>query len=187
MPTVYDEAFEAWRRELRWKELQLLDPNFFKGIAAHVRQLREAQRNLDQKSLKSGVLDEEMKRLQRLIRQLVSKRLEKISSASRRNQPVSVAVSEKWVLDELVSVSRHIERFENDLVQGTEPTAFPEPERGGFLVRFVKDVPAIMGVDLRTHGPFLKEDVANLPSENATGLIKQGLAVEIRTPARENG
>ncbi len=187
MPTVYDEAFESWRREHRWKELQPIDPDFFKRLAAHVRQLRTAQRNLDVKSLKAGVLEEEVRRLQRLVQQLVSRRLEKISSASRLHQPVSVGVSEKWVLDELVSVSRHVEKFENDLVHGVEPAVSPESGSGGLLVRFVKDVPAIMGVDLRAHGPFLKEDVAELPSENATSLIRQGLAVEIRTPIRENG
>ncbi len=187
MPTVYDEAFEAWRREFRWNELQPLDPDFFKRIAAHMRRLREAQRNLDAKSLKAGVLEEETKRLQHLVRQLVGRRLEKISRASHLNQLVSVGAPEKWVLDELVSVSRHVERFENDLVQGVEPRVSPEVERGVLLVRFVKDVPAIMGVDLRTHGPFLKEDVADLPPENAASLIRQGLAVEIRTTIRENG
>ena len=188
MPTIYDEAFEAWRRELRWKELQSLDPDFFKRIAAHMRQLREAQRNLDAKSLKSGVLEEEARRLQPLLRHLVSTRLEKIIRASRLNQPVSVSVAEKWVLDQLSGVSRYVERLEHDLVQGVEPQVSPEPDGGGgVLVRFVKDVPAIMGVDLRTHGPFLKEDVADLPSENAASLVRQGLAVEIRTPIRENG
>ena len=187
MPTMYEEVFEAWRRELRWKELQSLDPDFFKRTASHIRRLREAQRNLDMKSLKSGILEEEVERLEQLIREIVGRRMEKIGSASRLNRPVSIAVSEKWVLDELVSVSRHVERFENDLVQGVEPTLSPEPERRGLLVRFVKEVPAIMGVDLRTHGPFLKEDVADLPSENATSLIRQGLAVEIRTLVRENG
>jgi DNA replication factor GINS len=187
MPTVYEEAFEAWRRELYWKELQPLHPDFYKRIAAHVRQLRETRRNLDVKSLKSAVLEEEMKRLQKLIRQLVGRRFEKISSASQRNQPVSVTASEKWVLDELMSVSQHAEGFEGDLVEGVEPIPYPQPNRGAILVRFVKDVPAIMGVDLRTHGPFLKEDVANLPSENASSLIRQGLAVEIKTIPRVNG
>ncbi|TMI29275.1 DNA replication complex GINS family protein [Candidatus Bathyarchaeota archaeon] len=187
MPTIYDEAFEAWRRELRWKELQSLDPDFFKRIAAHMRQLREAQRNLDAKSLKSGVLEEEARRLQPLLRHLVSTRLEKIIRASRSNHPVSVSVAEKWILDQVNSVSRYVERLENDLVQGVGPQTSPEPDEGGVLVRFVKDVPAIMGVDLRTHGPFLKEDVADLPSENAASLIREGLAVEIRIPIRENG
>jgi len=51
------------------------------------------------------------------------------------------------------------------------------------LVRFLQDVPPIVGVDLKTYGPFRKEDVANLPKENAEALIKQGLAKAIPSPA----
>ena len=47
------------------------------------------------------------------------------------------------------------------------------------VVRFLKDVPSIVGVDLKTYGPFKSEDVASLPIENARVLIRQGLAVEV--------
>ena len=49
-------------------------------------------------------------------------------------------------------------------------------------VRFVQDVPQIIGVDLKTHGPFKAEDIASLPKENAEALIKQGLARTIPSP-----
>jgi len=51
------------------------------------------------------------------------------------------------------------------------------------VVRFVQDVPQIIGVDLKTHGPFKAEDIASLPKENAEALIKQGLAKAIPSPA----
>ena len=51
------------------------------------------------------------------------------------------------------------------------------------VVRFVQDVPQIIGVDLKTHGPFRAEDVASLPRENAEALVKQGLAKTIPSPA----
>jgi len=51
------------------------------------------------------------------------------------------------------------------------------------LVRFVQEVPQIIGVDLKTHGPFKAEDIASLPKENAEALIKQGLAKAIPSPA----
>ena len=47
------------------------------------------------------------------------------------------------------------------------------------VVRFLKDVPSIVGVDLKTYGPFKSEDVASIPIENAKVLIRQGLAVEV--------
>jgi len=53
------------------------------------------------------------------------------------------------------------------------------------LVRFLQDVPPIVGVDLKTYGPFKKEDVANLPRENAEALVKQGLAKRVGAPELE--
>ena len=47
------------------------------------------------------------------------------------------------------------------------------------VLRFVKEIPALMGSDMKTYGPFWPEDIATLPSENARILIKQGVAVEV--------
>lgn len=47
------------------------------------------------------------------------------------------------------------------------------------VVRFLDNVPEIVGVDLKIYGPYKKEDVGSLPNQNARALIKQGLAKEI--------
>jgi DNA replication factor GINS len=185
--TIYEETFDAWRKEFRSPELQNLRPDYYKDVAAHVRRLKEAQRNLDQKSLKAGLLEDEMERLQILVNQLLGKRVEKIMQASRQGLEVSVGPSEKWVLEESTSLARHLERMREDLAQGHEPPLHPEKKKGNVLVRFVKDVPSIIGMDLKARGPFQKEDLASLPWENAESLLRQGVAVEIRTPIRENG
>jgi len=44
-------------------------------------------------------------------------------------------------------------------------------------IRFIKSIPAIMGADMKSYGPFVAEDVASLPQQNAQILVKQGLAV----------
>jgi DNA replication factor GINS len=46
-------------------------------------------------------------------------------------------------------------------------------------MRLLKDVPAIVGADMKTYGPFRTEDVASLPVENAKILVRQGLAEKI--------
>jgi len=43
-------------------------------------------------------------------------------------------------------------------------------------LRFLKAVPAIIGSDMKTYGPFAVEDVASVPVENAKILAKQGFA-----------
>lgn len=44
-------------------------------------------------------------------------------------------------------------------------------------LRFTKAIPAIMGADMKSYGPFQPEDVASLPELNAKILVKQGMAV----------
>ena len=51
----------------------------------------------------------------------------------------------------------------------------PIPKRS--TIRFIKNIPAIMGADMKSYGPFVAEDVASLPPQNAQILVKQGLAV----------
>ncbi len=53
----------------------------------------------------------------------------------------------------------------------------PAPKR--VTVRFSKPIPAIMGADMKSYGPFAVEDVASLPELNAKILVKQGLAVAV--------
>jgi DNA replication factor GINS len=48
------------------------------------------------------------------------------------------------------------------------------------IVRFLKPIEQFIGVDMNKYGPFLKEDVAVLPFENARSLIEDGTAEEIR-------
>ena len=48
------------------------------------------------------------------------------------------------------------------------------------IVRFLKPIEQFIGVDMNKYGPFLKEDVAVLPFENARSLIENGTAEEIR-------
>ncbi len=47
------------------------------------------------------------------------------------------------------------------------------------LVRMVKNTPPLVGVDLKTYGPFEKEDVINLPHKNAIILINEKFAEKI--------
>jgi DNA replication factor GINS len=184
--TTYDEIQQAWKRELQNPELQPLRQGFFKDLASYIKRLKEAQRNLDPKSLKAIVMDEEEKRLEQLLNQLVDRRLEKLCTHANKDQSTNLESSEKQVYQDLSGIARHYEKFKEELLQGREQSGLTNRRKSVLLVRFVKDVPSIIGVDLKTHGPFLKEDIAKLPFENAESLIRQGAAVEIGASSEDN-
>ncbi len=49
------------------------------------------------------------------------------------------------------------------------------------LVRFIKDVESMIGVDMEMYGPFKIEDIATIPYENAQALISEDVAVHVRS------
>jgi hypothetical protein len=61
----------------------------------------------------------------------------------------------------------------------SKPMETQPPTQKRLTVRFAKAIPAIMGADMKSYGPFNAEDVASLPAVNAKMLVKQGLAVQI--------
>ena len=182
MTTAYEELEQAWRRELHGSELQPLRQGLFKEIAAYVRRLRESKLNIDAKSLKGIILEEETVRIERLLSQLLDWRVEKIWSQNELVQSNSLEYTEKNAYQSCVAISRDYEKVVQDIIQGREPS-LSKPvgrDKGLVLIRFKRDVPSIIGVDLKAHGPFHKEDVANLPAENAESLIRQGAATELQ-------
>ncbi|HYB93035.1 MAG TPA: hypothetical protein VED00_02720, partial [archaeon] len=52
-----------------------------------------------------------------------------------------------------------------------------KPKR--LLVRFIQPLPAIVGIDMKSYGPFKSEDIASLPTENAEALLKQKAVVRV--------
>src|SRR5207244_13490954 len=154
MTTTYDEIQQAWKRELQNPELQPLRQGFFKDMAAYIKRLKQAQRNLDPKSLKAIVMEEEAKRLEQLLTQLVDRRLEKIWTHANKDQSNNLDSSEKQVYQDLSGISRHYEKLKEELLQGREPSSPMNSAKTTLLVRFVKDVPSSIGACVTSHRSF---------------------------------
>jgi DNA replication factor GINS len=186
MTTTYDELQEAWKRDFHNSDLQPLRPGLFKELSSYIKRLREAQRNLDAKSLKAIVIEEEMLRLDQLLTQFLDRRLSKLWHQARLVQSTNLEYTEKLTHQAISEILRDYDKMKQDLMQGQEPSRSRSKDGEFVMIRFVKDVPSIIGVDLKAHGPFHKEDVARLPQENAESLIRQGAAVQITTSNRDN-
>src|SRR5436309_15929862 len=154
--TVYDDAVKAWNQERASKELQLLRPSFLKDIAGYVRRLKEGRRNLDQKSLKAIVIQDELFRLVKLVSQLVDVRLEKMWRASQTQSQIQPDTVEKQPHEAFNDVARYYDRLKEDLSQGREPQSFKSLKKKRRTIRFLKNAPLTVVGDFRTYGLFLK-------------------------------
>lgn len=181
---MYPELYEAWRKEKATVEIQKLPDDFYTKLVNYLGRIKKESRMLDTKTVKARLLQQEFLNAKRLVEELVQLRHEKILQliAEGKSVPKNVLTPEEMKLHgQVLSLSDAYQAFLKDVLRG-RLTLAEEKSRGKprkMVVRFLQAIPAIVGADMKTYGPFRAEDVATLPIENAKVLIKQKAAVEV--------
>ena len=183
---MYSELYAAWQREIDDPALQPLPADFYARVSEYIRRIKEETRMLDKKALKATLLEQELKNVRRIVKQLTAMRYKKIVKFVNENQklPSDVLTAEETQLSQrYLPFVEGYRAFAKTLLQGqpqkinVEKTAEIPHKR--VTLRFVKPVPAVIGGDMKIYGPFAPEDVASVPVENANLLVKQGFAVVV--------
>jgi len=89
---------------------------------------------------------------------------------------------EKFIFEEERKVSQRKELIIQSLIGGNVnnlDTISRIIRSKMIIIRFLESTDQFMGVDMAKYGPFIKEDVAILPFENARSLIERKIAIEI--------
>jgi DNA replication factor GINS len=179
---MYDELYAAWKKEKENVEIQRLPKNFYAKIAEYVGKIREERRMLDKKTTKAKLLNREFKSVKNMAEELILLRYDKAlkKSLARETVPKGVLIEEEEKLyGEILPLAEVYQTFLKGVLRGRLSSIEREEKPKTILLRFVQEIPAIVGSDMKTYGPFEPEDIATLPSENARILIKQGVAVKV--------
>lgn len=94
--------------------------------------------------------------------------------------------SDQQVVKKVVS---RLKQQQETVVPSEDNGIGPNPSKGpiSVIVRVLKDIPQFVGENLRhagdviTYGPFKADDLATLPSINASGLVTKGVAIEVKS------
>lgn len=191
---MYKELYAAWQREIDDPTLGSLQPDFYVKIAEYIRHIKEEDKVLDKKSVKVSLLEHEAQNVGRMLEQLLEARYRKLVKTVTKTQKLPTELltfEEAKMCETFADFTKSYRKFADDLKLGqlvTEPikvtvkveapAAAPQPHKRS-TIRFLKNIPAIMGADMKSYGPFVAEDVASLPPQNAQILVKQGLAVMV--------
>ncbi len=142
-----------------------------------------------------NLLEHEAQNVGRMLEQLLETRYRKIIKTMTKTQklPTELLTAEEAKMCEtFADFTRFYHKFADDLklgqltvepikvtvkVEGNAARAAPPQPPKRSTIRLLKNIPAIMGADMKSYGPFVAEDVASLPPQNAQILVKQGLAV----------
>jgi DNA replication initiation complex subunit (GINS family) len=176
---MYAELYAAWQREIEDAALGALPPDFYARIADYLRRIKEETRMLDKKTVKASLLKNEMQNVKRMLQELVWARYNKLVRIISESQKVPsdlLTVEEAQACAGFLSFTEAYHKFAKNLLQGRVLKVGAEKVHRRVALRFVKAVPAVIGADMKAYGPFMVEDVASLPVENAKILVKQGFA-----------
>lgn len=190
---MYIELYAAWQREIDDPTLGALQSDFYRKIGEYLRRIKQEDIVIDKKSVKMNLLTHEANNVERMLEELLEVRYRKIIKIVTKSQKLPVELltfEEAKMCETFADFSKAYRKFADDLMEGqisdqpikviikveaTNPAEAPRAHRS--TVRFLKSIPAIMGADMKSYGPFVAEDVASLPPQNAQILVKQGLAV----------
>jgi DNA replication factor GINS len=190
---MYNELYVAWRREVDDSSLGGLPSDFYVKIVDYLKKITEENKLQEKKSLKILLLEHESQHVQRMLEELLRLRYEKLLKVitETKKVPINLLASEEAKMCEsFFAFTEAYQKFSSSLLLGQEIRREPvvEPEKPILKtevphkrvpLRFSKNVPSIIGVDMKPYGPFMAEDVASVPVENAKILVKQGLAVQV--------
>ena len=167
--------------ELDSEDFSQLPRDFYLNIQAYVQSLKD--KLASNSPITSELADEEIKVVKRMVSLLFYLRLNKLV---------------RWILEGSVTQPPRLleeelkayEKLNSDVKEYLSMSdMFASFDKGVFakkiLVRFIRNVPAFVGVDLKTYGPFKPEDVANLPMVNADALAERGLVEKLEEMKNE--
>ena len=190
---MYSELYAAWQSEVEQPALQPLPNDFYTRVLTYLQQIKIETRSTDKPPMKASLIEQERRNVTRMVKELLRTRYKKILKTVRGGQkllPDILTKEESEFLTGLLPFTEAYSTFARGLLQGQTPKlVVPQPElkppsvaesqHKRVTVRFVKAIPAIIGSDMKTYGPFQPEDVASVPEQNAKLLVKQGLAQNI--------
>jgi DNA replication factor GINS len=185
LKNLYTTLYQLWETEKEQLELQPLNRTFFQDLSQYVKTLREELQALDEKTWKTELLLEEQKRIKTLLADFTITRFQKMLDAVKAGRELTsnqLTTEEEYSYNALQLIWKHLQTVITDILRGRSPKipsdlSMKKPKR--LLIRFLQAIPAIVGPDMKTYGPFNEEDVAYLPTENAEVLIKRNIAIEV--------
>jgi DNA replication factor GINS len=186
--TDLDNILELLKRERQIPKIQAVSPDIYKQVAQLIKELSIQK----YEGLESDIHNELIRMIILSTESLIELRTRKLlenSSGKLFSRPSlstddysKLTDEEKYIFGEEQKVSQRKDLILHSLTAGNVNNldSISNIVRSKMIIiRFLESIDPFMGVDMAKYGPFIKEDVAILPFENARSLIERKVAVEI--------
>lgn len=191
---THEAIYEILAKEKTRQDLQKIDIDFFKQLSSY---LEEKEIILKSQKEKNS-FPEEIKRTEKQLRtikqlsnEIIERRKRKILDLALLNSRTESAEkarnllpNEESLYNEIRSLLAQFSIIEKENISNRGETKVLKNQNSEnmntTLVRFINSVPKFVGTDSIVYGPFIKEDIANLPEETAQILISKNRAEKIQ-------
>ena len=178
-------------KEINTDSLQNLPVDIYHEVTARIERLRGSSKEF---AVEEQLAQAQIELLFSAIRLLFEVRYAKIEAnrkadllAKKKNELEidysNMTREEKFVLDGSLETEKRINMILSAIVTG-RPVVLDKISNmlshKRIPVRFIKPIDRFMGIDMVTYGPYIEEDIALLPSENARALTQNGFVEEIQ-------
>ena len=174
--------------------MQKIDPDFFSQLSSYLEEkelILKSQKEKDSFQEEIKKTEKQLKTINQLANEVVERRKRKILDLALLNSRTETAASPKNLLPNeeslYSSILSSLTKFsikEKETEKGKVETKVLKNQNSEntntTLVRFIHSVPRFIGTDENIYGPFVKEDIANLPDKTAEILITKNRAEKIQ-------
>jgi len=173
---MYSDLYQAWKTEKFSSLPQPLPSDLYHRAIMYLNGIDQELSTTDTHTVQGRLLLMEKEMTERLLDELRQTRIQKIMAAAQNRIPIQTTSLTEEESTALEKIKQSLTSLDQQLPASPKKEDLAEELR---VVRFLEDIPEIVGVDLKIYGPFKKEDVASLPAPNAQALEKQGAAKPI--------
>lgn len=164
-------------RETESDSIQEIDTNFYRNVSEFIGNLKKQEFDGIESKIKQNLVD----MASELTSILLHIRLEKTIKQDLADFS-NLLDEEKFILDVEEQKRERIEMILSATINGKSKfleSISQKHKTKTVVLRFLKEVDEIVGVDLEKYGPFKAEDIATIPFENAQALVTQKVATKI--------
>jgi DNA replication initiation complex subunit (GINS family) len=176
---IVGRLIQAWKEEQSGKAIQVLDATFAASLKELATSLDQKLASLQEGQLQATIIKKEIEMIKYLYNDLLKLRRQKIETAVQTGTPVNEHALLDFEADYHKSFGSMAYKYDASKLLFTETRVDREISSNYMAIRLIQDAADFVAIDLRTYGPFKKEDIAFLPKEHAEIMITEGKAKRI--------
>jgi len=164
-------------RETESDTIQEIESNFYRNLSDFLGNLKKQEFDGIESKIKQSLID----MVSELTTIFLHTRIEKTMNSNGIDF-TNLLDEEKFILDGEEQKRERTEMILSATINGKSKfleSISQKHKTKTIVLRFLKEVDEIVGVDLEKYGPFKPEDIATLPYENAQALITKKAATKI--------